>query len=72
VAVCTDPTPEDHEDSSPRLARDLVDPATVVAAMASAVEHVRQLAATVFKGDAALFGDPTEHPRPSTTGRAGL
>ena len=54
---------EGDEDISPSRARDLVDPASVVAAMASAVEHVRQLAATVFKGDAALFGDPTEDPQ---------
>jgi hypothetical protein len=55
---------EGDEDIGPSRARDLVDPASVVAAMASAVEHVRQLAATVFKGDAALFDDPTEDRQP--------
>jgi hypothetical protein len=50
------------EDVGPGPAPEDVDPASVVAAMASAVEHVRQLATTVFQGDAALFADPTEDP----------
>lgn len=37
-------------------ARDLIDPAAVVSAMAAAVRRVRRMAATVFEGDAALFG----------------
>jgi len=35
--------------------QDPVEPAAVVAAMASAVARVRRMAATVFRGDAALF-----------------
>lgn len=41
---------------------DITDPADVVAAMASAVEHVRQMATHVFEGDAALFGDRMDGP----------
>ena len=37
--------------------RDVVEPAAVVEDMASAVERVRRLATTVFKGDAALFAE---------------
>ena len=51
---------EANEDVTPNLARDLIDPTNVVAAMAAAVEHVRQLAKTVFKGDAALFEGSAE------------
>jgi hypothetical protein len=51
---------EANEDTSPSIPRDLEDPASMVAAMASAVEHVRQLARTVFSGDAALFGNQAE------------
>jgi hypothetical protein len=40
--------------------RDLVDPATVVEDMASAVERVRRMATTVFNGDAALFADGSD------------
>ena len=58
-------SPDADEDTSADSASDLVDPASVVVAMASAVEHVRQLATTVFKGDAALFADSAEDdPRP--------
>jgi tRNA C32,U32 (ribose-2'-O)-methylase TrmJ len=38
--------------------RDVVEPATVVEDMASAIGRVRRMAATVFEGDAALFADP--------------
>ena len=44
-----------HPAQDPKPSQDLVEPAAVVAAMASAVERVRRMAATVFKGDAALF-----------------
>ena len=37
------------------------EPANVVAAMASAVERVRFMAKTVFKGDADLFADSPEN-----------
>jgi hypothetical protein len=57
-----DMSSEANEDASPSPARDVVDPAGVVAAMASAVEHVRQLATMVFTGDAALFRDPDLGP----------
>jgi precorrin-6B methylase 1 len=51
---------------TPPAARDRIEPASVVAAMASAVERVRRMATTVFKGDAALFAESahdtsTEH-----------
>jgi hypothetical protein len=39
---------------------DVVEPSSVVEAMASAVDRVRRMAATVFKGDAALFDDSTD------------
>jgi hypothetical protein len=39
-------------------AADAVEPASVVAAMASAVARVRRMATTVFRGDDALFADP--------------
>ena len=55
----------DDEDTSGDPAPDLVDPAGLVVAMASAVEHVRQLAATVFDGDAVLFADPTGDDQPT-------
>ena len=37
------------------LTQQVIDPAAVVAAMASAVDRIRRMAATVFEGDAALF-----------------
>jgi hypothetical protein len=37
----------------------VVDPSSVVEAMASAVDRVRRMATTVFRGDAALFADST-------------
>jgi hypothetical protein len=40
--------------------RDVLEPATVVEDMASAVGRVRRLAMDVFKGDAALFADGTQ------------
>jgi hypothetical protein len=40
---------------------DIAEPEDVVASMASAVERVRRMAATVFRGDDALFAD-SEHP----------
>lgn len=39
---------------------DVVEPSSVVEAMASAVDRVRRMAVTVFRGDAALFGDATD------------
>jgi hypothetical protein len=39
---------------------ELVEPSSVVEAMASAVDRVRRMAATVFRGDAALFDDTTD------------
>jgi hypothetical protein len=39
---------------------DLVEPSSVVEAMASAVDRVRRMAATVFRGDAALFDDQAD------------
>jgi tRNA C32,U32 (ribose-2'-O)-methylase TrmJ len=43
--------------------QDPFEAATVVEDMASAVERVRRMAATVFQGDAALFADgPYEAP----------
>src|SRR5687768_15121609 len=39
---------------------EVVEPSSVVEAMASAVERVRRMAATVFRGDAALFDDTTD------------
>ena len=39
---------------------DSVEPDTIVESMAAAVERVRQMATTVFEGDAALFADPTQ------------
>jgi hypothetical protein len=36
---------------------EVVEPSSVVAAMASAVDRVRRMATTVFRGDAALFED---------------
>jgi hypothetical protein len=39
---------------------EVVEPSSVVEAMASAVERVRRMAATVFIGDAALFDDATD------------
>jgi hypothetical protein len=36
---------------------DVAEPENVVASMASAVERVRRMAATVFDGDDALFAD---------------
>jgi hypothetical protein len=35
----------------------VVEPSSVVEAMASAVDRLRRMAATVFRGDAALFDD---------------
>jgi hypothetical protein len=35
----------------------VVEPSTVVEAMASAVDRVRRMARTVFEGDAALFAE---------------
>lgn len=42
--------------------RDLLEPATVVEDMASAVDRVRRMARTVFHGDAALFAEEHETP----------
>jgi hypothetical protein len=42
-------------------APDVAEPEDVVASMASAVERVRRMAATVFDGDNALFAD-SDHP----------
>jgi len=39
---------------------EVVEPSSVVDAMASAVDRVRRMAATVFRGDAALFDDSTD------------
>ena len=39
---------------------EVVEPSSVVEAMASAVERVRRMAATVFRGDAALFDEATD------------
>jgi len=39
--------------------RDVLEPATLVEDMASAVRRVRRLAMNVFKGDAVLFADGT-------------
>jgi len=36
---------------------DLVEPSSVVEAMASAVDRVRRMATEVFRGDAALFAE---------------
>ena len=50
-----------HPASSDRAsAEDVVEPTAAVAAMASAVERLRRMAATVFKGDAALFAGSTD------------
>jgi hypothetical protein len=47
--------------------RDVLEPATLVEDMASAVGRVRRLAMNVFKGDAALFADgPHEGPTEQT------
>ena len=40
--------------------RDVLEPATVVEDMASAIERVRRMATTVFQGDAALFADGSD------------
>jgi hypothetical protein len=45
---------------TPPAPRDRLEPANVVAAMASAVERVRRMATTVFSGDAALFAESTQ------------
>lgn len=39
---------------------EVVEPSSVVEAMHSAVVRVRRMAATVFRGDAALFDDTTD------------
>jgi hypothetical protein len=51
----TSGTPEAPDDAEPE---------NVVASMASAVERVRRMAATVFDGDDALFSD-SDRPQPS-------
>jgi hypothetical protein len=48
---------------TPNAAGDVVEPSSVVEAMASAVERVRRMAATVFSGDAALFDDETDEAK---------
>ena len=58
----------DPDAAAPDETRDVLEPATLVEDMASAVERVRRLAMTVFKGDAALFADG---PHESPTERAG-
>ena len=50
----SDPHPPAPDDR-----RDVLEPATVVEDMASAVSRVRRMAMNVFKGDAALFTDGT-------------
>lgn len=47
----------DPDAAAPAQSRDVLEPATVVEDMASAVGRVRRMAMTVFKGDAALFAD---------------
>jgi hypothetical protein len=46
--------------SGPPDTPDLAEAENVVASMASAVERVRRMAATVFDGDDALFADPDD------------
>ena len=58
---CTAPKASENV-NPPTRGRDLVEPANVVAAMASAVERVRRMATTVFRGDAALFAE-AKHER---------
>jgi hypothetical protein len=48
---------ESGADPSPDTLGEVVEPSRVVEAMASAVDRVRRMATTVFKGDAALFAD---------------
>ena len=50
----------DRAGATSNVSRDLVEPASVVEAMASAVSRVRRMAATVFSGDAALFDDAAD------------
>jgi len=45
---------------TPDRPADFVEPATVVATMAEAVDRVRRLARRVFDGDAALFDASTD------------
>lgn len=54
----------DFDSPAPDEGRDVLEPATVVQDMASAVGRVRRMAMTVFEGDAALF---TDRARGSTT-----
>jgi hypothetical protein len=46
-------------DSAPT--RDIVHPAEAAAAMATVVARLRRMAATLFRGDAALFEDSARH-----------
>jgi hypothetical protein len=56
-------TGDQDMDGAPR--HDSPEPRNVVAAMASAVERVRSMAKTVFRGDADLFAETAESGWPN-------